>query len=136
MSYKPLGYSTVSPYLRVDGADAVIGFMKEVFGATELRRFADALGHLRHVEVRIDDTVLMIADCTDDCAALSSHVHVFVRDVSETYRLALDRGAVSVQEPHQEGDAGSFAGFRLPGGVTWWIATDTASSSAVASASA
>lgn len=39
-SYKPDGYSTVSPYLVVDGANATIGFLIRVFGAQELRRFA------------------------------------------------------------------------------------------------
>ncbi len=41
-SYKPKDYSTVSPYLIVDGASATIDFLVKVFGAVELRRFADA----------------------------------------------------------------------------------------------
>lgn len=53
--YKPAGYSTVSPYLVVNGADATIDFLKGVFGAIELRRFPDESGKLMHAEVRIDD---------------------------------------------------------------------------------
>jgi PhnB protein len=40
--YKPDDYSTVSPYLIVDGADATIDFLKRVFAAVELRRFPNA----------------------------------------------------------------------------------------------
>ena len=48
--FKPDRYSTVSPYLVVDGADATIDFLKRVFGAIELRRFPDAAGKLMHAE--------------------------------------------------------------------------------------
>ena len=37
VSYKPAGYSSVSPYLIVDGAAGTIGFLVRVFGAVELR---------------------------------------------------------------------------------------------------
>ena len=59
---KPLGYNTVSPYLVVDGASQTIDFLIRVFGAVELRRFPDSTGKIMHAEVRIDDTVVMLAD--------------------------------------------------------------------------
>jgi uncharacterized glyoxalase superfamily protein PhnB len=60
--HKPIGYTTVSPYLIVDKADATINFLTQVFGATELRRIADGSGKVMHAEVRIDDTVIMLTD--------------------------------------------------------------------------
>ena len=42
--YKPDGYSTVSPYLIVERADATITFLWQAFGAEELRRFAGEPG--------------------------------------------------------------------------------------------
>src|SRR5688500_5684030 len=51
--YKPANYSTVSPYLVVNDANATIDFLKKVFGAIELRRFPDEAGRLMHAEVRI-----------------------------------------------------------------------------------
>ena len=53
---------TVSPDPIVQGADATIDFLKRVFGAVELRRFPGESGRLMHAEVRIDDTVIMLAD--------------------------------------------------------------------------
>ena len=64
-SYKPDGYTSVSPYLIVDGASATIDFLRRVFGADEIRRFADPAGKVMHAEVRIDDTMVMIADGVD-----------------------------------------------------------------------
>ena len=61
-SYKPQAYSSVSPYLIVDGASRTIDFLVQVFDAVELRRFPDPTGKIMHAEVRIDDTVVMLAD--------------------------------------------------------------------------
>jgi PhnB protein len=120
--YKPANYSTVSPYLVVDGAAATIGFLKSVFGAVELRKFADESGKLMHAEVRIEDTVIMIADAAPGWA-LPSHVHIYVRDVDATYRKALTAGAVSVQEPLKKQDPDKRGGIKDAGGTTWWIGT-------------
>jgi PhnB protein len=124
VKYKPTDYSTVSPYLIVNGAGATIDFLKGVFGAIELRRFPDESGKLMHAEVRIDDTVIMLADpAPPDWPPITSYVHIYVRDVDATYRKALEVGAVSVQEPMKKQDEDKRGGVRDAGGTTWWIAT-------------
>jgi len=122
-SYKPDGYTSVSPYLIVDGASATIDFLRRVFAADEIRRFADPAGTVMHAEVRIDDTVVMIADGADGWPPVPSHVHVYVRDVDETYRRALEAGATSVQEPVKKEDPDKRGGVKDAGGTTWWIGT-------------
>lgn len=122
-SFKPEGYSSVSPYLIVDGADRTIDFLVRVFDAEELRRFPDAEGRLMHAEVRIADTVVMLADGNTDWPPMSSYVHIYVPDVDDTYRRALEAGASAVQEPVQKDDPDKRGGVRDPGGTTWWIAT-------------
>ena len=123
MTHKPDGYTTASPYLIVDGASATIEFLRNVFDAVELRRFADPAGNVMHAEVRLDDTVLMIADGANGWPPVPSHVHVYVADVDAIYRRALDAGATSVQEPVKKGDADKRGGVKDAGGTTWWIAT-------------
>lgn len=121
--YKPANYTTVSPYLIVDGAARTIDFLVTVFAAEELRRFPDANGRLMHSEVRIGDTVVMIADGADGWPPLPAHVHVYVPDVDAAYRRALESGAESVQEPVKKGDPDKRGGVKDAGGTTWWIAT-------------
>jgi PhnB protein len=120
---KPDGYTTVSPYLIVHGAAGTIEFLETVFGAVELRRFATPDGSVMHAEVRIDDTVVMIADAADGWPPVASHVHVYVPDVDATYKRALAAGATSVQEPVKKQDADKRGGVKDAGGTTWWIAT-------------
>jgi PhnB protein len=123
-SYKPNNYSTVSPYLIVNGAAATIDFLKQVFGATEVRRFLEESGKLMHAEVRIDDTVIMLADpAPPEWVPVASHVHIYVRDVDKTYEKALKAGATSVQEPVKKQDEDKRGGVKDTGGTTWWIAT-------------
>jgi uncharacterized glyoxalase superfamily protein PhnB len=124
-SFKPAAYNSVSPYLIVNGAAETIQFLVTVFGAVEIRRFADpASGRLMHAEVRIDDTVVMLGDCVDGIwPAVAAHVHVYVPDVDATYAKALKHGAISVQEPVKKQDDDKRGGFKDSGGTTWWIAT-------------
>lgn len=122
-THKPEGYTAVSPYLIVDGASRTIDFLTDVFGAVELRRFPDDAGRLVHAEVRIDDTVVMLADGVEEWPPVPCHVHVYVPDVDATYRRALDAGATPVQEPVKKDDADKRGGVKDPGGTTWWIAT-------------
>lgn len=122
--HKPANYNTVSPYLIVDGATETLDFLKRVFDAVELRRFPDDSGRLMHAEVRIDDTVIMLADpAPPDWPAMPSHVHIYVQEVDATYRKALDAGAISVQEPLRKQDEDKRGGVKDAGGTTWWIAT-------------
>ncbi len=100
-----------------------IEFLKEVFGAVEVRRYPAAEGKLRHAEVRIDDSVVMIADGAPGWPPIHAHVHIYVPDVDATYRRSLDAGAVSVQEPVKKEDEDKRGGVKHAGGTTWWIAT-------------
>jgi PhnB protein len=121
--YKPSGYNSASPYLVVTGAAGTIDFLKKVFDAVPLRRYEDDKGGVMHAEVRIDDTVVMVADSTPEWPPTSASVHVYVADVDETYRRALAAGAASVQEPVKKQDEDKRGGVRDAGGTTWWIAT-------------
>lgn len=123
LPHKPNDYSTVSPYLIVDGATQTIEFLKMVFNAKELRRMLNENGSINHAELRIDNTVVMLADSVDGWESQPSHVHVSVSDVDATYKQALAAGAISVQEPIQKDDSDKRGGVKDAGGTTWWIST-------------
>lgn len=126
--YKPLAYSSVSAYVMANNAQRVIDFVKQTFDAEEYRRFDKPDGSIMHAEVRIDDTVVMIADGGNDSPAFPIWLHVYVPDVDATYRRALNAGGISVQQPTQKDDPDRRGGVQDPAGNTWWIATQIASS--------
>lgn len=76
-----------------------------------------------HAEIRIDDSVVMLADPGPGWPAVAAFVHVYVPDVDATYRRALEAGATSVQAPVKKEDEDKRGGVKDAGGTTWWIAT-------------
>ncbi len=123
-NYKPRNYNSVSPYLIVNGAETTIQFLINAFDAQELRRFPDESGRLMHAEVRLNDSVIMLADAVEAWPAIPAHVHIYVPDADAAYQRALAAGATSVQEPAQRSeDDDRRGGVKDAGGTTWWIAT-------------
>jgi uncharacterized glyoxalase superfamily protein PhnB len=126
-SWKPETYNSVSVYIMADGAQRVIDFLKETFDATDLRRFDAPDGKIVHAEVRVGDTVVMIADAIDPFPVFPVWLHVYVPDVEVTFKKALAAGGMSVREPTcKEGDPDRRGGVKDPAGNTWWISTQLA----------
>jgi len=122
--YKPAGYNSLSPYLIVDNCRKMIELLAAIFNATELRKYENADGSIMHVELKIDDTVIMLADSSETYPANTFLLHVYVPDVNETFKKAIRLGCEIVEEPvNKEGDPdirGSFKDFQ---GNTWAIGT-------------
>lgn len=120
--FKPKGYTSVAPYIMADDAQRVVDFLRDALDGEELRRFMQADGSIAHVEVRVDDTVVMLSDGTDEHPPFPVWLHVFVPDVNEAYRRALDSGATSAQEPASSADDPDVrCGVVDPAGNTWWL---------------
>ena len=127
--WKPDGYPTVSPYLVLRGAgvDAVLAFVRDVFGGVALRRYDRPDGSVMHAEVRIGDAVLMLGDATAEWPAVPASLHVYVEDVDAVYARALAAGAAALQAPERKADdPDRRGGFTDPAGNSWWIATQLA----------
>jgi uncharacterized glyoxalase superfamily protein PhnB len=123
MAFKPDGYTSVAPYLTVNGAQRTIDFLTRVFEAQPLRMIPGSEGKVTHGEVRIDDTVVMLTDADEGWPATPSHVHIYVRDVDTVFERAISLGATIVKRPVQDGDADKRGGFTDAGGTTWWVST-------------
>ena len=124
MTYKPTGFPSASPYILTTNARQLIDFLATVFGATPERRIDGPDGTIRHAEMRIDDSVIMLADAHGQWAPVPAWLHIYVPDVDATYQKALAAGGTSVQPPSQrEGDPDRRGGVADPWGNQWWIST-------------
>ena len=122
-AYKPDGYPSVSVYIMARGGQSVIDFVTAVFDATPLRRF-DHDGRILHAEMRLDDSVIMLADAHGEWPPVPAWLHVYVPDVDATYQRALAAGGSSIQAPSQrDGDPDKRGGVADPSGNQWWIST-------------
>lgn len=127
----PDGYHSVQPYLHVRGAAQAIEFYRQSFGATEIMRIRRPDGGVGHAELRLGDSVIMLADEVPERGVYSpAHfggsavsLMIYVEDCDTVYRQALAAGAKSLREPADQfyGDRG--AGVEDPFGFQWWLAT-------------
>jgi uncharacterized glyoxalase superfamily protein PhnB len=120
----PDGYHTLTPYLIVDGADKVISFMKDAFGAKAV--FDPMMrpdGKIMHAEFKIGDSVMMIADSSERAKATTSMLHVYVPNVDAVYQKALKAGGTSVMEPADMFYGDRSGGVKDPAGNHWHIGT-------------
>lgn len=120
---KPDGFSTVTPYLHVQGAEKLIDFLVQAFGAKEIERTTDDAGLIRHAEVQLGDSIIECSEGNEQYPPMQNALHVFVADTDECYRQALDAGATTLYEPADMTYGERSAGVRDPFGNHWYIAT-------------
>jgi PhnB protein len=125
MAVKPVpeGYHTITPYLVVRGAGECIEFLKKAFGAEETFRMPRPGGKVGHAELRFSDSVLMIADESDEAPARQAGIHLYVPDVDAVYKRAVGAGAKGQRPPADQfyGDRMGVVGDRW--GNVWSIGT-------------
>ena len=122
--FKPTGYNSLSPYFIVDGAQQLIDLLRVVFNATELRRYDLPDGKIMHVEVQVDDSVIMISDSSEHYPANKLLLHVYVPNVDEIFHKAISAGCEPVEQPTQkENDPDRRGTFKDFAGNTWSIGT-------------
>jgi uncharacterized glyoxalase superfamily protein PhnB len=117
---------TVTPYLVVEDAPALLDFTARVFEAEEGPRAIGSAGGI-HAEVRIGDSTVMIGGGHPGHAlggpAMPTALHVYVEDTDAVYQRALAAGATSMGEPVDQAYGERSAAVRDPSGVVWYIAT-------------
>jgi len=124
--FKPSGYNSVSPYFIAKGAQKLIDLLKVIFNAKELRRYDKPDGSIMHVELQIDDSVIMVADSTSEYPPNQHLIHVYVPNVHETFNKAIAAGCIVEQQPEQkEGDTDVRGSFKDFAGNSWAIGTQS-----------
>lgn len=118
----PEGFHTLTPYLAVNGAARLIDFLKEGFGAVEKFRVGKPGGKLiMHAEMRIGDSVLELADASEEFGARLLGNILHVEDADAVYQRALKAGATSLFAPTEQPWGDREAGVKDTAGNHWNI---------------
>jgi PhnB protein len=122
----PKGYRTVTPYVVVQNAPALLDFMKDTFRGEEVFRSIGGAGGI-HAEVRIGDSMLMVGGGGPELAwrgqSKPQAFHIYVHDCDATYQRALEAGAKSIAEPVDQSYGERSGSVQDSGGNNWYIAT-------------
>src|SRR5580692_9006657 len=127
----PDGYHSVTPYLFVRAAALAIDFYKDVFDAKEIMRMAGPNGKIMHAEIKIGDSIVMLADENPSTGVMSPQtvggysvgLHVYVENVDAVIQKAVESGA-KLLRPIKIQFYGDRSGSLLdPFGHMWSVAT-------------
>jgi PhnB protein len=127
----PEGYHNVTPYLYVRSAAGAIEFYKSVFGAAEIVRMAGPDGRIMHAELKIGDSIVMLADENPSMGIMSPQtiggfsggLHLYVENVDAVITKAVESGAKTLR-PIKNQFYGDRSGTLLdPFGHMWSVAT-------------
>lgn len=127
----PDGYYSLTPYLVVQGAAKAIEFYTKAFGATEVVRMPGPGGKIMHAEVKIGNSMLMLADENPEQGHLSPttlngagcSVMLYTDDVDATFASALAAGATQMMPPADMFWGDRMGNLKDPFGHSWAIAT-------------
>jgi PhnB protein len=119
----PDGYHTVTPYLTVDDLPRMLEFVQAAFGAKVHEALAGEDGVVRHAEVQLGDSKIMIGQARAEWKGRPGALYLYVEDTDANYHRALAAGAKSIMEPADQFYGDRNAGVEDPLGNYWWIAT-------------
>jgi PhnB protein len=127
----PEGYHSVTPYLIIKDASKAIDFYKSAFEAKEMFRMQNPDGKIKHAEIQIGNSRIMLADEYPEMNVFGPEkpgrtpvlIHLYVDNVDHIFDKAVKAGATVVREIANQfyGDRSAF--LIDPFGHSWGIAT-------------
>ena len=127
----PDGYTSITPYLCVDGAAAAIDFYETVFGARLVSRNDGPGGTVAHAELDVGRGRLQLSDPAPDHdlrapdgsdTVTHSNIH-YCPDVDAVYAAATAAGAKGYGEPETFVTGDRYAAVLDPFGHRWTLMT-------------
>ena len=127
----PDGYHTVTPHLVVKGAEDAIAFYKKAFNAEETVRMPGPDGSLMHAEIKIGNSVVMLADENPQMGSQGpkalggspATLMLYVNDVDAAFKQAIDAGGKEVMPVADMFWGDRYGQLEDPFGHKWAMAT-------------
>lgn len=118
----------ITPQLTVTDTDAAVRFYTAAFGADELVRNTGPGGRVFHCELLIMGGRMLVHDDFDDesprvLGGSPVALHLYVEDVDEAFRLAVEAGATPTAPPEDAFWGDRYAQLTDPFGHRWSLAS-------------
>lgn len=117
------GFHNVTPYFIVESADPWIDFVVQCFDARINDMLRNDEGRIRHAELRIGDSIIEVSEANEKYSPVQLAIHLYVRNVDETYHKCLEAGASIIEEPLDKPYGERGAGIKDHQGNQWFLAT-------------
>ena len=97
----PPGFSAVTPYFFVDGAEGFVDFLVRGLGGRELLRSLRPDGHIGNVQVSLNGATVMVSEASRAFPAMAAAYYLYVADADAAMAQALEpvvRGATIARD--------------------------------------
>lgn len=129
----PPGFRTVTPHLVVRNARGAIAFYKSAFGAKEKLVMPGPDGGVAHAELRIGDSLVMLADempamgasAPETVGGSPVHIFLYVPNVDTVFAQAVKAGATVTMPLTDMFWGDRYGKLNDPFGHKWALATHT-----------
>jgi PhnB protein len=122
MAAKPVpeGYHTITPYIITSDANQLMAFCQKAFGGEVTHKTVEE-GRIRHAEMRIGDSMIMLSQATADYPPTLIHLYIYHPDCDALFDRAVAAGG-KVLMPMKDQEYGDRNGGLVdPVGNSWWI---------------
>lgn len=127
----PEGYHSITPYLIVRGAARAIDFYRQAFGATELLRIPGPNNTIGHAEIKIGDSVIMLADemsngqyrSPESVGGSPVSLMIYIEDVDKMFARAMSLGSKEIRAVQDQFYGDRSGNLIDPFGHVWTVAT-------------
>jgi PhnB protein len=127
----PPEFHTVTPYLVIRDAAKAVEFYKKAFGATERFSMPGPGGKVMHAEIKLGDSIIMIADENPSSDSLgpqsrggpTSSLFVYVDNVDNVFEQAVKAGCTAVMPVKDQFWGDRYGMVADPFGHRWALAT-------------
>jgi PhnB protein len=122
-SYTPKGLNSVNVYMHPLRAEPVINFLRRVFGAREIGKYASPDGVVHHAEIRVGDSMVEMGEAQGKYPPMPTMFYVYVPDCDAVYQRALQAGATSIAAPVDQPYGDRSGAVKDAFGNQWYIST-------------
>jgi PhnB protein len=116
----PPGFSTVTPYFFVDGADRFIEFMIRGLSGVEIARHMNG-DRIANAQVRLGTSTVMVSEAIAEYPAMPASYYLYVENADEAMRKAIAAGGTMIMDISDKPYGDRQGGIRDPFGNLWWI---------------
>lgn len=119
--YIPPGFSTVTPYVFVTGAEQFVSFLVDGLGGVETCRSLRPDGRIANVQVLIGGSTIMASEASPQYPPMPAAFYLFVEDARASMQRALAHGATLEMAVADMPYGDRQGGVRDAHGNLWWI---------------
>lgn len=117
----PPGFTTLFPYLFVDGAHAYLDFLVRGLGGEIVGVHQTPDGVVRNAQLRFGDTIIMVSEAGEGREPTRGTYYLYVENADAAMARGVEAGGTMESEVGDRVYGDRQGGLRDPAGNIWWL---------------